>query len=369
MKICFINRYFYPFIGGVEFHILNLSKRLIELGHNVCVIVSNKDKQNPLKELGKTEPYQRINIIRVKSYKELKEELAKGGFDVVHSHFSRTVFSAVGIILAAKYCKNAKIIFTPHCFYPAKNIVSFIKKLIFDNTLGILSFRKLDRMICLTENDKNDAVKLGMKKDRIVLIPNSINFSEFGNKSASNIFSEKFKLDKYILFVGRIDYVKRIDFLIRAMKHLKGDGYNLAIVGVGEENEVERLEHLAETFHVEEKVRFCNKVSFDELMSAYRFCEFLVLPSSYEGLPTVVLEAMAFGKVVIAAASGGTKYVIEHGKNGFLFKYDDLEDYCMVVKGLCDFDIKKIGEAARETIKRNYSWESNVNRIVDVYQS
>jgi len=367
MKICFINRYFYPFIGGVEFHIQNLSKRLIELGHDVYVIVSNKNKQNPSDELSKAEIYQGIKIIRVKNYIELKEELIKGSFDVIHSHFSRTIFSAIGILMAKKYCHNAKIIFTPHCFYPPRNAINFIKKYIFDNTFGISSFRKVDTMICLTENDKNDAIRLGMNKDKIVIIPNSINFFEFKNRMESNTFREKFKLNKYILFVGRIDYVKRIDFLIEAMKYLKGYGYNLAIIGVGEGNEVQKLKVLAKSFEVEENVKFCGKVSFDELLSAYQLCEFLVLPSSYEGLPTVVLEAMAFGKVVVSAAAGGTRFVINHGENGFLFKYDDFEDYCRVVKSLEEYDITKIGEKARETIKDSYSWESNVHKIIDVY--
>ncbi|MGE5328536.1 MAG: glycosyltransferase, partial [Deltaproteobacteria bacterium] len=369
MKICFINRYFYPFIGGVEFHIQNLSKKLIELGHDVYIITSNKNRQNPAEILSKAEIYEEIKVIRVKSFKELKEELIKGGFEVVHSHFSRTVFSAAGIILAKKYCKNARIIFTPHCFYPAKNINSFLKKIIFDNTLGINSFRKADTMICLTENDKADAVRLGMNKDKITIIPNSINFSEFNNKVISGAFCERFKINKYILFVGRIDYVKRIDFLIEGMKYLKLDGYNLAVIGAGEENQVQKLKELAKTLEVEENVKFCGKVSFDELASAYQSCELLALPSSYEGLPTVILEAMALGKVVAAAASGGTSFVINHGENGFLFEYNNLEDYCKVVKNLKKYDISKIGEKAKETVKQNYSWESNVYKIIDVYRA
>ena len=104
--------------------------------------------------------------------------------------------------------------------------------------------------------------------------------------------------------------------------------WNLKIVGSGEEEE--NLKNLAKALHIEDSVNFTprtNDVSF-----YYESSSIYCLPSQTEGLPLVVIEAMAFGLPIVAFnCSPGVKQLVEHKENGFLCEKNNIEE---MVKGL-----------------------------------
>jgi len=361
MKIAMVYELFYPFLGGIEIHMLNLSLELIKKGHSVCVICK--------RHKGETAQYiyKGIQIIRVSSYINLYETLKRIKFDIVHAHMSRKIYSLLSILFA-KFL-GYKVVFTPHCFYPSKSLIDWCKKALFDISLGRLSFACVDRMINLTENDRNDAVRLGLVAKKSIIIPNSINVDKFVNYVSKTNFKEKYKLSRYLLYVGRIDWVKNIDFVIKSLPYIDK---KIKFVVLGQDTGYKkRLVELANKLNVQNRVIWVGKVIFDELIAAYKDCLALVLPSLYEGLPTVVLEAMSFGKCVISARTGGTQYLISDKEDGFLYEFGNQRNFIQAVNFVSNMSIEKYSQMSKKMIEKvnsHYRWEVNSIRVLNLYK-
>lgn len=116
-----------------------------------------------------------------------------------------------------------------------------------------------------------------------------------------------------------------------------------------------KLDDLIDGLNLRQDVIFTGKISEEMLFSAYSACTLFILPAFYEGLPTVVLEAMTYRKPAIAIKTGGTKYVIKHGHNVSLIEYGDPDNIHEVVKEVLDSNLTTIGENARKDVEANYT--------------
>ena len=142
-----------------------------------------------------------------------------------------------------------------------------------------------------------------------------------------------------ILFVGRIEPLKGVDTLIRAMSCLKLMDSNrpvdLAIIG-GEPDvspeqrtsEMARLQKLCDELAMGRTVVFLGKRGQDTLPYYYSAAEVLVMPSHYESFGMVALEAMACGTPVIASEVGGLGFLVQNGKTGYTIPNGDPEVLC-----------------------------------------
>jgi len=112
-------------------------------------------------------------------------------------------------------------------------------------------------------------------------------------------------------------------------------------------------------------------VVFDELIAAYKDCLALVLPSLYEGLPTVVLEAMSIGKCVICAKTGGTQYLISDKIDGFLYEFENQSDFIKAVNLVNNLDVEKYSQMSKKMIEKvnsHYRWEVNSIKVLNLYK-
>ena len=135
-----------------------------------------------------------------------------------------------------------------------------------------------------------------------------------------------FPTGNVILTVGRWltnERYKGMDTLITALPKLLPRWPELHLVAVGEGDDREWLEHLAQESGVRRHVHFLSGLSYAELTACYAACEMFALPSRGEGFGLVYLEAMACGKPVIAGAHGGAPEVIDDGRTGYLVQHGD----------------------------------------------
>ena len=367
MKILMIGHYFYPVVGGVEIHMMNLARDLIKRGHSVVVFTSNSDFSG--QRLPESDTVNGIRIIRFRSIPSLMsfiKSLKPSDYDVIHCHLFRSVFVAFSVIAGKK--AGFPLVLTTHGVFPSLSFGMSVKKFVFDKTLGHMVLSRVNRIIALTESDRQAMIDLGADLQKIDIVPNSIRFEDFLELSSGDLFKQEFRIDNFILYVGRLDWNKGkgLEYVIQAMPKIKQLGLKLVIIGEDMGYKAKLIE-MVKKLNMEDSIIFTGKVSFDLLLSAYAACTLFMLPSFYEGLPTVVLEAMAYKKPAVAARTGGTQYVIRHGHNGFLFEYGNPDDIYRKVNEALDSNLQMIGINARKDVEENYTWAHSTESIEKVY--
>jgi D-inositol-3-phosphate glycosyltransferase len=183
--------------------------------------------------------------------------------------------------------------------------------------------RNCHHIIATTEQEKEDLIlHYDAPPNRISVIPCGVNlelFKPIDKKLAKQQLG--FKNDNIILFVGRIEPLKGIDQLIRAMTYLPNiQGLKLLIIG-GDENsqhEMERLKKLSRTLHIEGSVTFLGTINQHELYYYYSAADVCVLPSYYESFGLVALEAIACGTPVVATNVGNLNKIIQPANTGYV---------------------------------------------------
>ncbi|MBC7106428.1 MAG: glycosyltransferase family 4 protein, partial [Firmicutes bacterium] len=159
--------------------------------------------------------------------------------------------------------------------------------------------------------------------------------------------------------VGRLVPWKRIDEVLKAVAKVP----ELGLVVVGDGPECTRLERLAHTFAITDRVYFAGARRPEETRGLMAACDVFVLNSTYEGLPHVVLEAMALGLPVVATAVGGTPEVVKDGETGVLIQPDD-GSLGSVLQELVNDPAgrRRLGEAACRWVRENFAAEQMVEQ-------
>lgn len=184
-------------------------------------------------------------------------------------------------------------------------------------------------------------------------------------------YNEGFNLSaktRKILFVGRLDPEKNISVLIKAAGHIRKDFNNFEVCIVGEGVSKGNLEKLTKKLNVEDKVRFLGKVSDEDLIRLYNFCDIFVLPSIAESEGMVVLEAMSCGKAVLIADApySASRYFVNN--NGFLFDpYDEKDLADKAVRLLKDEKLlKKMSEQSYRN-SRSFDIRKSISKLETAY--
>ncbi len=188
---------------------------------------------------------------------------------------------------------------------------------------------------------------------------------------------------KFILFVGRIDAIKGIDVLIRAIHHLtckpSDDRRDLGLIIIGgerdldpqtESQEMQRLRRMVAQMELQDRVAFWGSQRQDLLPYFYSAAEALVLPSRYESFGMVALEAMACGTPVIASRVGGLQYTVEDGRTGFLIPEGD---WRLLADRICEVVEnpplrERLVAAAKEKVEQ-FGWPTITKKVLSLYDS
>jgi glycosyltransferase involved in cell wall biosynthesis len=159
-----------------------------------------------------------------------------------------------------------------------------------------------------------------------------------------------------VLFVGRLAPQKGVDTLVEAAGLLEHPSAQVLLVGDGPERPA--LERVTERLGVGDRLRFEGFVTHDRLPAAMAHADVLVLPSLYEELGTVLLEAMQAGLPIVASETGRIPDVMEDGVNGLLVPPGDPEALARAIdRILSDGDLaRRLSEGAHERGK-DYDWE------------
>jgi glycosyltransferase involved in cell wall biosynthesis len=138
---------------------------------------------------------------------------------------------------------------------------------------------------------------------------------------------------------------------------------------VGDGPERPKLEFLIQELKIADVVTMVGQVPHDEIAEYYDAADLVVLTSHSEGIPLVLMEAMARGKIVLAPAITGIPELVRTGATGFLYAAGDLEQFVWQVEQICKSlpALGSIGRAAREQILRNFDQRKNLTKFADVF--
>jgi colanic acid/amylovoran biosynthesis glycosyltransferase len=178
-----------------------------------------------------------------------------------------------------------------------------------------------------------------------------------------------------LLAVGRLHPVKDHAFLIRACAQLHDRGLDFECAIAGEGPERQRLECLIRKKHLEERVTLVGHVSSNQMASLYRRADLVVLTSRSEGLPLVLMEAMARGKIILAPIITGIPEIVIVGRTGFLYAPGSLEDFVEKVlflqrqirsdERLAVSRLDWIRHAARAQVLHNFGRKKQLSTFAD----
>jgi phosphatidylinositol alpha-1,6-mannosyltransferase len=166
-----------------------------------------------------------------------------------------------------------------------------------------------------------------------------------------------------ILTIGRAassEQYKGTDDLIRALAKLQSEMPDLHLVAVGGGDDLPRLQSLAKDLGVAARVHFLQRLSQEEIAACYARAEFFAMPSAGEGFGLVFLEAMAFGKPVIAAGYGGALDLVEDGVNGLLIPPRDPAALTLALSRLLENESlrSRLGTKGAAMVREKYRFDS-----------
>lgn len=282
--------------------------------------------------------------------------------DIVHFHAGR--LSAIyPAILASRAAGVPTRILTVHnAVFGRPALQRFFEARVLDT---------LDRIAAVCGAVKDDLVeKKNVVSGKISVIANGVDAAEFDAPGDITGIRRELDVDEAAIVVGavgRLDYGKGIDLLIRAAARLRPRWPALRVVLIGSGPHERELKELAENEGVGEIVRFVGyRADARRLMHAI---DVIAMPSRYEAQPFTLLEAMAARKPVAAAAVGGIPATMVDGETGLLFPSGDVDALTRTLERLLeDADSRTaMGSAARERVEREFSQAAMLEKLQKLY--
>lgn len=239
--------------------------------------------------------------------------------------------------------------------------------------------RSADHIFCVSSAHGHLLQNLLGRKVPVEILPMGVDLGRFDiSQWPQRVARRRFGIGegKVVLFLGRLEEVKGVRLLIEAMRTLdfRSEGASLYIAGDGRERS--SLEGLVTQYKLEKGIHFLGTVSREEVPPLLAACDVVCVPSIVqrdgvvEGMPVVVLEALAMGKAVIASQVGGIPDIVQDGVNGFLVEPGDPHALAAKIRAVLDLGnaMAPVLEAARRTAEK-FSWEAVAQRYASAFRS
>lgn len=374
-RVLMYTAYFDPEYSGAALQALTLARELRHRGHHVEFVTN---RWRGLSETGEVEGFfvQRLEPGRWRKHREFRLwfNLARyvwrrrRDFDIVHSHgayYTHAFLGPLSRIAGLKSLVKA----------------SLANDDLLDLRLPLIGFihrtmlRRIDAYVGISQDLVQEFRAGGLSPDKIHPIPNGVDTALFHPCSREQRAELRAKLglpaDRPVaLYVGVLDQRKNIEWL--AEQWVKHDAFGTSglLLAVGPQSREDpdgalrgRLVAMGEA-HPE---RFALRDYSTDIRSYYQCVDALILPSLREGLPNVVLEAMACGLPCVAARASGSRELIREGETGYTYAHGNAGEMGEAVRRCLSPEGLRLGERAREMAKTHYSIEAVTDRYEALY--
>lgn len=347
-------------MGGAEHVVVNLADFFASHGHEVIITyLTGRAIIVPSHPSVKTIPLEmNSKMDLIKAYLRLRRVVLTFKPDVMHSHMIHANILARLVRLTVKI---PRLICTAHSNNEG-------------GKLRMLAYRLTDHLADISTNVSDDAVRAfiakgAVKAGRMISVPNGIDVNKFGFDpiARENIRAELKIADKHMLLsVGRLDEAKDYPNFLTAVSILKKERQDFTAYIAGEGPLKSNLEIIVRELKLEDNVIFLGlRRDISALMSA---ADLFVLSSSWEGLPLVVGEAMACGRVIVATDCGGVKQIL--GSTGRLVDAQDSNALANEIRNTLAFSPEKksiLGKQARKRVAEMFSIEATAAKYIRLY--
>lgn len=286
-------------------------------------------------------------------FKTFRKLISKGWRpDIIHAH----VYSAgVPAVILGKIYK-IPVVITEHWSGFPRHILRM-----FDILRARFAMNRAKILLPVSQDLKESIESYGIK-NRFQVIPNVIN-TEMFYPSTSQHGSEK----KRILLVALLSSIKGIPYLLQALAKLKEKRQDFVLDIVGDGPNRQEYEGLTKKLELGAMVRFHGLKSKPEVAEYMRQCDFFVLPSLWENLPCVLIEAMASGVPVIATDVGGVKEMINENV-GLLIPPKNTEALEKAIECILDDSTNYSFEKIAKYAKKKFSHEAVGRQLDAIYR-
>ncbi|MDK1376266.1 MULTISPECIES: glycosyltransferase family 4 protein [unclassified Sinorhizobium] len=239
-----------------------------------------------------------------------------GPFDIVHGHSSK----AGALTRLRLPGRHAPRVYTPHAFRTMDPALDRAGRLIYGAIEWALAWFFTDHLITVSDDERAHALSLGMPERRMSVIVNGVSppspdmaktvRASFGIPADAFVFG----------FIGRLSSQKAPERLIDAFKGAASSVKNSYLVMVGAGELEEELRRTIAASGLQSRIHLTSAFTGSQAVAAF---DLVVMPSRYEAMSYVMLEAAAAGRPIIIADVGGARTVIHNGENGFIIPNSD----------------------------------------------
>ena len=172
--------------------------------------------------------------------------------------------------------------------------------------------------------------------------------------------------------VGRLNWAKGYDLLIKSLKIVKKNYPNFQMKIAGDGPYRDKLEHLIDKYSLRNNVSILGELHYNEIPDFYNSIDLYVQPSTSEGSPITLKEAMASSLPILASNAGGIPEIIKHNQTGILFESgnrQELEKGLIKIIAMDDSQKKEMGEKARASSIKQFNIKKTSNTLYNIYNS
>jgi glycosyltransferase involved in cell wall biosynthesis len=362
----------FPPKEGIGYYVYNLSKNLIRIGHKVTVVTRGNWYKTEREDIDG------INLIRVqylplypfylyfhgyfvnRMFKSIESEI-----DIVHIHSplvppintQRPIITTIHtpMLTDAQYTKVSSL-FT---------LLTKISARFVSYPLELKHIESSSTITTVSKSIANELKEYYLDLNEVVVTGNGVDidvFKPLQKKSSRN--------KKYILYVGHIDREKGLFDLLECAKDVCNVLKDVTFLIAGSGRDLNSLKRKTKKLGLTQRVKFLGQIEKKEVVNLYQDVDLFVFPSYHEGLPTALLEAMSCGLPVIATDVRGNREIISDKKNGIIVPPRNPKKLAeTIIMLMDDAKLRKtISINAKETVRKNYSWDAITDKYINLYK-
>ena len=359
---------FYPYIGGVENYVYNLSQELVDLGHQVHVLCANEPpslKAEILKGIKIKRLCSIAKIANTNITPSLPLAILNEDCDIIHTHLP-TPWSADWSLIISMLNKKPLVV-TYYNDIIGFGMTRYIAG-IYNATMLQLLLKKAQRIIIIQDNYIRYSPYLENYQDKIEVVPCGVDTDKFQPSKSG----EKENTLFFLAALDEFHKYKGLEYLLVSLKTVRKEIPTVKLIVGGKGSLLSYYEAMANSIGIKDNVDFKGFIPDRELPGYYNECKVFILPSIssvQEGFGIVALEALACEKPVITTDIVGIARDLENTQSGIVVPKKDSDALADAILGILKGNSShEMGIRGRKLVEERYTWKQAAQLTEKIYQ-